>query len=158
MQGYVEETLAKLLPYFGMADAWQVQIINGKCVEEDGTPFRGGAECDPEYSTGQIKIDFERLETGDQVDEIIIHELVHLPLMWLHNQADNLAGLSANLLHADHQTNALGEYAREQVRRAAEKSATDLGHTILRMYRRIQQLELELDRQCGRHSLQAPCL
>jgi hypothetical protein len=145
MQTYVEGLVEELRWYFGLHSLWLVSIINGRCVDENGEPYRGGCEADPEYSEARIKIDFERLQTGDRVEEIVIHELVHIPLMWLHNQADNLAGLAANMTGATHQVNALAEYNREQVRKAAEKSATDIGHTILRMYQRIKELEHRLE-------------
>jgi hypothetical protein len=144
MQAHVEKLVEDLRWYFGLTPSWMVTIINGKCVDENGEPYRGGCEADPEYSEARIKIDFERLQTGDNVTEIVIHELVHIPLMWLHNAADNLAGLSANMLVEVHQANAVAEYNREQVRRAAEKSATDIGHTILRLYQRVKELEQRL--------------
>jgi hypothetical protein len=144
MQAHVADIVEDLRWYFGLGPEWQVRIVAAECVEATGEPFRASCECDPEYKEATIRIDFNNLHTGDQVEEIVAHELVHIPLMWLHNQADNLAGLAANLHELDHQVNAQGEYNREQVRRAAEKSATDIGHVVLRMYRRIQELERRL--------------
>jgi hypothetical protein len=144
MQEHVEEVVAKLKPYYGLDDMWRIEVVSATIEPGEG---RAAAECDPEYSEGKLRIDFDQLHTGDQVEEIIIHELVHMHLMWLHNESHHLSGLAANLVGATHQCNALDTFLKEKVRVAAEKSATDLGHTILRMYRRIQELEAKLGEQ-----------
>src|SRR4051812_6046017 len=137
LQPDVERIFARIRPFFGLGDTWQIQLVNGKCLEEDGvTPYRGGCESDPEYSEATIKIDMEQLRTGDQIEEIVAHETTHIHLMWLHNEAHHLAGLAGHLL-PDQFVDPTTEYLREKVRVAAEKSTTDLGHSFLRCFRRI---------------------
>lgn len=141
MQQHVTNVFEKLRPYYGLNDQWQVQIVNSPLTEDEG---RACCEAEVEYSSATIKLDFNRLRTGDDVEELLCHELVHIPLGWLHEQAWQLAGLAGNLLKPTHQCNATVEYLKEQVRVNAEKSATDIGWVVLRMFRRIQELEAEL--------------
>lgn len=133
-------------------DRWNIIIANGKNTDENGNEFRGGCSADPEYSAATIRLDMDAMKTGDDLEEIVIHEAIHAHIWWLMVVAENLAEAFARSAPKSHRA-AIRAFAQEQVRRALEKTTTDLGHAFLRLFRRMWDAER---RAQGTHPLPNP--
>jgi hypothetical protein len=142
LAGHVQATLDRIREPMGL-DRWQIEIATGPCKGDDGEDCTGAAHADPEYRKARIVLDIERMETGDDVEEHVVHETTHLPVWPIHKAAEDLAHA-----WADSAPPALREairaYAAEQVRQAAETTTTDLGHAFLRLFRRLWAAEAEI--------------
>lgn len=148
MQPHVEEILERIREPMGL-DRWRITIKVGPCRdEEQNERCRGSTHADPEYSQATINMDVEALETGEDVEEYVVHEATHIPAWWLHQAAEDAANAWADSAPKPLR-NAIRKYAREQVRRAAEKSVTDLGHAFLRLFRRLWAAEAEIKQLKG---------
>lgn len=140
---HVEEILDRIREPMGL-DRWQIEITTGECKDEvTGEPCTGAAMVFPEYSTGRIVLDFECMKTGDDVEELVVHEATHFPVWWIHAVAEHLADAWANSAPDTHRES-IRSFAQEQVRVAAEKTTTDLGNAFLRLFRRNWVLETEV--------------
>jgi len=119
-------------------DRWQVVLMVGEKSDPDDDSS-AGCIADPEYRQARIIFSVDRLQTGDDLDEFVAHELVHALLWPLQAQAEEFAALASGLLP---------EYARpattakfeEDVRLAGEAAATDVGHAVLRYHRRLRDM------------------
>ncbi len=92
-------------------------------------------ESAPEYRLAKIAFDPERLETGDDLQEITVHEMAHCHTWELHTLAEELADALAESAPRTHRK-ALRKLLREKVRQAGERCTTDVGHVYLRLLRR----------------------
>jgi hypothetical protein len=89
----------------------------------------------PEYREAKILFDLDKLQTNDDLDEIIVHESTHCLTWPLHAVAEHLANALAESMPETHRE-AMRKLLQEQVRVAAEQVTTDVGHAFLRMFRR----------------------
>lgn len=124
-------------------DRWDIRLEVGAMPEDD----RAKAACtaSPEYREATVQFDLDRLKTGDDVEELVAHELGHCLLWPLHEEAEGLAeGLADCFLIVGGAQAAVRKVLAEEVRKAAERSATDLGHVILRYHRRLRAAKAEL--------------
>lgn len=121
----------------GLTD-WTIQLHTGPI--EDAA---AATSSDPEYKQGLIEVNPDKLKTGDDVTEFLIHETVHLYNAWVEKTADDLADAWADSL-PEAGREAVRRYAKEQVRRGTEASATRLGHAFLRLFRRLWAAEAEI--------------
>lgn len=123
------DTIAKVREPLGL-DQWQLHF------EARAMPdARAACEASPEYREAVITFDFDKLKTGDDIDEVAVHELTHCHTWGLHTLAEELADALAECAPPSHRK-ALRELLREQVRKAAEETTVTVGHTYLRLLRR----------------------
>jgi hypothetical protein len=102
-------------------DRWQIRIVAGEQVDPDAT-----ASCDaqPEYRSATLSFDLAKMKTGDDLEEFVVHEMVHCLTWPIHTCAETLAGKDPRL--------------QEWVRFAAETTTTDCAESILRLMRRAR--------------------
>lgn len=118
-------------------DRWTIKVVFA--------PGDNPAECAamPEYRAASIHIDPDKLETGDELDEFIAHELGHCGLWPLASVADDMAIAVAEMA-PDYMREALGKLVKETVRKAEEDTATTVGQNYVRLLRRLWKAETDL--------------
>jgi uncharacterized protein (DUF2249 family) len=89
----------------------------------------------PEYRTADIVVDPDKLETGDVLQEISVHETAHLHTWKLHELAERYGNALADSMPETHRE-AMRKSLLEEVRQAGEEVTTDVGHAYLRLLRR----------------------
>lgn len=115
-------------------DRWLIRVAVGPCEET------AACAAMPEYRTATITVDPDRLQTGDEPDELVAHELAHCHTWAAVDVADDLAILVAELMNSE----PLGKFLKEQVRRAEEDTTTTVGQTYVRLLRRWWKAEADL--------------
>lgn len=95
------------------------------------------ASCsaDPEYKKACLQFDVDSMDTGDDLDEVITHEMTHCHTWPLHTLAEQLA-LALAEAAPKYLRKALRKKLLEEVRKAGEEVTTDVGHVYLRLARR----------------------
>ena len=116
-------------------DRWSIRLVSGPL--EDA---RASCEASPEYREATISLDFDKLKTGDDLAEVVTHELGHCHTWPLHTLAEGLAHALADSA-APAQREGLRKLLLEQVRDAGERVTTDVGQTYLRLLRRAGVVE-----------------
>ena len=111
-------------------DRWSLRVMTGALDDA-----RASCEASPEYREARLCFDFDKLQTGDDLQEIAVHESAHCVTWPLHTLAETLADAVADQL-PKHQREAVRTVLREQVRIAGEQVTTDVGQTYLRLLRR----------------------
>jgi hypothetical protein len=114
---------------------WELVTISGP--QEDCT---ASCEAMPEYRRAKLTFDPEKLETGSDVAEIVVHELAHCDTWELHTLCEELAKALAESAPKPYRK-ALKKLLLEKVRQAGERCTTDVGHTYLRLLRRAGVLD-----------------
>lgn len=118
-------------------ERWDI-ALEQKSLEED--QCRAGCNAMPEYRQATIVVDADRLQTGDDLQELVVHEMAHCHVWPIHALADQLALALAESAPKSHRK-ALRKLLCEEVRLAAEATTTDVGHTYLRLLRRAGVLD-----------------
>ena len=113
-------------------DRWSIRPVCGPMPPEDG---RACCEALPEYREATISIDLDRVKTGDDLAEVLTHEMTHCVTGPLHDLAIQQADALANLM-PEGMRDAMRTLLQEQVRKEAERVTTDVGQTYLRLLRR----------------------
>lgn len=116
-------------------DRWTIGLANTPSPEGRAT-----CEASPEYREAVLNFDFDKLQTGDDLDELVVHESTHCHIWPLHALAENLAQTLAKTMPESHREPMM-TMLREEVRLAAEAVTTDVGHTYLRLLRRAGVLD-----------------
>ncbi len=118
-------------------DRWQLKVEFG--------PGENTAACAamPEYQMATIAVDPDKLETGDELDEIICHEMGHPGLWPIASVAEDFA-LALAESAPEALVAPLGKLFKETVRKAEEHSATTVGQNYVRIIRRLWAAEAEL--------------
>lgn len=116
-------------------DRWQVRVGNQALPD-----CRACCVAQPEYREADLFFDFEKLQTGDDLAELTVHETTHLHTWPLHALCERLANALANSLPETHREG-VREMLHEEVRLAGETVTTDVGHTYLRLLRRAGILD-----------------
>lgn len=129
MQEHISAQLEKIREALGL-DRWTITPTIGPLEDS-----RAACAAMPEYREAKIILDLEKLQTGDDIDEILCHEATHCITWPLHAVAEHLANALADSMPKSHQ-DAMRALLQEQVRVAAEQVTTDVGHIILRHLRR----------------------
>lgn len=111
-------------------DRWSIQPEIAQL--EDA---RACCAASPEYREARISFDLDKLQTGDEVDEIAVHELTHCHTWPLHALAENLAQALAESA-PESLREPLAKLLLEEVRKAGEQVTTDVGHAYVRLLRR----------------------
>ncbi len=134
IQDHVQATLEKIREPLGI-DRWDIRVAQGPL-----TDARAACAAEPEYRTATIMFDTDKLQTGDDLDEIAVHEATHCLVWPLHAIAENYANMIASSMPGPWQQ-AMRDGLLEEVRKAAETVTTDVGHAFLRLFRRAQVLD-----------------
>lgn len=116
-------------------DRWQVRV-EAEALED----ARACAVAAPEYRELVLTFDLARLETGDDVRELVLHEAAHAHTWPLHALAEELAKALAESLPAAAREPMRG-LLLEQVRKAGELVTTDVGQTYHRLLAKIWEAD-----------------
>lgn len=108
--------------------------------QEEIPDARAFCVAQPEYREGRIVFDMDKLHTGDDFDEIIVHEATHFHTWELHGLCEELANALADSLPETHREG-MRKMLLEKVRQAGERATTDVGQTYLRLLRRAKVLD-----------------
>jgi hypothetical protein len=135
LEEQAEALMRKLVEPLNL-DRWTVTLQTGALQEEQG---RACCSASPEYLEATIAIDFDRLKTGDVLDEMVVHELTHTHVWPIHELAETLAQALAASAPA-HLRDALDTLLRRQVEIAAETTTTSVAYVFLKLLRRAQIL------------------
>jgi len=132
----VHDLVEKLKEPLGL-DRWQIKIEFG--------PGDNTAACAamPEYQMATIAVDPDKLETGDELDEIVCHEMGHPGLWPIASVAEDMA-LALAESAPEHMVAPLAKLFKETVRKAEEYSATTVGRNYTRIMRRLWAAEADL--------------
>lgn len=101
---------------------------------------RACCNAQPEYRMATIAFNWDRIETGDDPAELVVHEAAHVPTWELMSLAEELAHALADSLPESHREG-VRKLLLEKVRQAGERCTTDVGHTYLRLLRRAGILD-----------------
>lgn len=119
-------------------DRWFIKLEHGPL--EDA---RAACSAEPEYKSATIAFDLDKLQTGDELDEIIVHEMMH-PHSWpIFQEAENLADLAADLAPKP-MRDGLRTYLKEKVRYAGEDANTQIGFVTIKLLRRLAAAEKQV--------------
>lgn len=130
LESTVLDTVNQLREPLGL-DRWAFYVENG----DAGDDARAACNAMPEYREATIVFNFDAMKTGDDLDEFVVHEMTHCHTWPLHAVAEQLANALADSL-PQYARDALRKKLQEEVREAAERVTTDVGHAYLRLLRR----------------------
>lgn len=134
LQTQVEGIFEKIREPLGL-DRWQIQLVNGEYPD-------ARAWCEPhdEYREAVIGFDFDKLKTGDDLAEVVVHEATHCHTGDLHDIALELADALSEC-QPEASREAFRKLLCKRVNKAAERTTTDVGHAYLRLLRRAAILD-----------------
>jgi hypothetical protein len=118
-------------------DRWSIKIQLGE-IED-----KGSCTALPEYKEAVLQFNLEKFETGDEPDEIAVHEASHCHTWPIHTVAEDLAKLVADM-SPEYMREGLRTKLLEEVRYAGEDATTQVGFTYIRLLRRLWKQEEEL--------------
>lgn len=116
-------------------DHWTLRVETG--AVEGAT---AACSASPEYREATLSFDFDKMRTGEDPAELVSHEMAHCHVWPIHAVAEHLANALAESA-PEHLREPLTKLLQEQVREAAERTTTDVGHTYLRLLRRAGVLD-----------------
>jgi hypothetical protein len=131
---HVTELLDAIREPLGV-DRWDIRLKSEPIVDA-----RAYCLASPEYRSAEIVIDPDKLQTGDVLQEVAVHETTHLHTWKLHELAERLANALADSMPETHRE-AMRKSLLEEVRQAGEEVTTDVGHAYLRLLRRAGVLD-----------------
>jgi hypothetical protein len=134
IQDHIQATLEKIREPMAL-DRWDIRPAVGPIADA-----RAACAAEPEYRTATLLFDLDKLQTGDVLDEVTVHEMTHCHIWPLHALAENLAMMIAESMPGPWQA-AMEKGLKEEVRKAAETVTTDVGQTYLRLFRRAGILD-----------------
>jgi hypothetical protein len=114
---------------------WTLRVVSGEIPDATAS-----CEANPEYRQAVLSFDINKMETGDDPAEIVVHEMAHCHTWELHTLCQELADALAESAPKTHRR-ALRKLLQEKVRQAGERCTTDVGHTYLRLLRRAGVLD-----------------
>ena len=117
-------------------DRFEIRLVSNPEMDD----ARACCEAFPEYRAAVITVNPDRLETGDDLAEIAVHEATHITTWELYSIAEELANALADSLPETHREG-VRKLLLEKVRQAGERCTTDVGHTYLRLLRRAGILD-----------------
>jgi len=133
---HIVDMVAKLtepLGYTGWSILTQVGTLDSTAA----------CEAEPEYKRMKLLFDLDKLQTGDEVDEIIVHEMMH-PQTWAQwDTAEGIAHMAADMA-PEWMREALRTKLLEDIRYSGEDVATQVGFTTIRLLRRLWKAEAEV--------------
>jgi len=132
----VDDLLAKILGPMGLGH-WQVKVLFGSGENT------AAANAMPEYLILTISIDPDKLQTGDELDEILCHEASHAFTWPCAEMSEDLAIALAEMLPEPF-IRPVGKLLAELCRRAEEQTTTAVGRSMVGLLRKLWQLEADL--------------
>ena len=133
---HVREKIAELQEPLNYA-GWSILPTTGSLES------MAACEAEPEYKRMRLFFDLEKLQTGDEVDEIIVHEMMHGHTMPTFDLAERYSDLVADMA-PEHMREPLRASLHEEVRLAGEDVATQVGFVVVKLLRRLWAAENEL--------------
>lgn len=130
----VNEIFTKIREPLGL-DRHEIGLVHVK--EAD---CMASCEALPEYRRATLSFDLDKMATGVDVQEIVVHEAAHNDTWEIHTLAEELADALAESAPESHRE-PLRKLLREKVRQAGERCTTDVGHNYLRLLRRAGILD-----------------
>lgn len=131
---HIIESVERLKEPLGLT-GWTLKLEHGPL--EDA---KAANSSEPEYKHAVIAFDLEKLATGDELDEIIVHEMMHSHTWPIFEEADNLIDLVIGFV-PDAMQAPLKKYLDEKVRYAGEDANTQVGFVVIRLLRRLAKAE-----------------
>lgn len=119
-------------------EGWSIQVQHGPIPDA-----KAGCEAQPEYKRMTLTFDLDKLETGDELDEIIAHELSHAHTWPIWDLAEDLMALAVGMMPEATREPLVTAWS-EQIRRAGEDCTTQVGFTAIRLLRRLWKAEDEV--------------
>lgn len=120
LEDRVHELIKQYRSIMGL-DPWVLHVVRVEHQEGDPEAHKASCTAQSEYRQAALTFDFNRMETGDDLEEIVLHELAHCLTHPLEHVADTLAGDNPIL--------------QEWVRHNTERTVTDIGEAFLRFAR-----------------------
>lgn len=96
-----------------------------------------------EYADASISVDPDALDTGDELDETLAHEMGHCHLAPIATFADDCMIALLETV-PDPQREPVARLLRKQLDKAEEWSMTQIGQTYIRLLRRLWKAEADL--------------
>jgi hypothetical protein len=137
---YIHDFVEKVREPLGL-DRWQIHLLDETPAED--VDCKASNTANPEYKTTYLRFHIDRLETGDELDELIVHELTHCHTWGVHTLAEENAIIAADCL-PEGARDAFKRGMLEQARIAGEDATTQLAFCFIRLLRRMWKLEAEL--------------
>lgn len=134
---HIIESVERLKEPLGLT-GWTVKLEHGPL--EDA---KAANSSEPEYKHAVIAFDLTKLTTGDELDEIIVHEMMHSHTWPIFEEAENLIDLVLGFV-PDAMRAPLKKYLDEKVRYAGEDANTQVGFVVIRLLRRLTEAQKEL--------------
>jgi hypothetical protein len=119
-------------------DRWDVKVESGT---DNGT--KASCSAQPQYKIASLRVDPDEMETGDELDEIAAHELAHCHIWPIAAMADNWVVLLCELLPEPFVAPFAKQF-KKITEEAEEATTTRVGHTYIRLLRRLWKAEEEL--------------
>jgi hypothetical protein len=134
----VRDLIAKMREPLGL-NQWTIRPLFG--TDPDGNKAACAAMW--EYADATISVDPNALDTGDELDETVAHEMGHCHLAPIATFADDcMVALLESV--PEPQRGPLAGLMRKQLDKAEEWSMTQIGQTYIRLLRRLWAMEKEL--------------
>ena len=134
LEQQAQDLVTRLQEPLGL-DRWSIQLIVDETIDA-----RAACDSSPEYSEAEIRFDFSRLKTGDDLAELAVHEMTHPHI-------EPLGAVAMGLAHAvadtspEYMREGLRKLLLEEVRKAEEKTTTSVAHVFLKLLRRANVLD-----------------
>ena len=125
-------------------DRFTIYVDAGPIQDDNGDEATAACEASPEYRMALISIDPTRVRTGDDLGEIAAHELAHIPTWPIFAVAEENANLAAEAA-PEYMREGLRDKLLEEVRKAGEDCTTAVGHTFIRLLRRLWSAEKRIE-------------
>jgi hypothetical protein len=134
----VDDLIAKMRGPLGL-QPWTIRPLFGP--DPDGNKAACAAMW--EYLDASISVDPDALDTGDELDEIIAHELGHCHLAPIATFADDCMLALCDTLPEPQRASMFG-LLRKQLDKAEEFSMTQIGQAYVRLFRARWAAEADL--------------
>ena len=118
-------------------DRWIIKLEHGDL------PDTAACSAMPEYKQATIGFNLDKLATGDELDEIIVHEMMHCHTWPSFELAELLAKLVSEMLPEPVRA-ATYEAWMEQVRLVGEDTNTQVSYVVIKLLRRLWAAQAEV--------------
>lgn len=135
---YIVEMIERLKEPMNLT-GWTLKPKAGPLVDATAC-----CEAWPEYKVAHLSFDIDKLQTGDELDEIIVHEMSHCHTWPIHELGENLATSLAECAPKQHRPS-LRKLLMEQVRKAGEDTNVQVGFMVIKLWRRLTVAQRALD-------------
>lgn len=119
-------------------DRWTIKIVTGPDPENTA-----GCSAMPQYQQATLSLDPDKLQTGDELDEIVAHEMAHCHVWPIASIADDLLAALAESLPESF-VSPFAKLFKALTEDAEESTTTQVGQTYIRLLRQIWSAEEEI--------------